>query len=249
MLTDEQRRATLGRFERHRAAWDRNPLLRALYADWYGRVRAELPAGGPWVEIGSGPGFAREFIPGLELTDLVRAPWHDREVAADRLPFEPGTVGALVLFDVLHHLPSPSRFFDEASRVLRPGGRIVLCEPFMSLLSWPVYHFMHEEPVQLTVDPLAVDHAPGKDPFDSNQAIPTVLFGRRRAEFSSRFPGLDVRKVERLAGPSYVASGGFSRPPVLPVALFGALKRIEDLLPEPVFRAIGFRMLVAIERR
>jgi len=34
-------------------------------------------------------------------------------------------VGALVLFDVLHHLASPATFFEEASRVLAPGGRVV----------------------------------------------------------------------------------------------------------------------------
>ena len=51
----------------------------------------------------------------------MRAPWHDREVSAEALPFADGSVGALVLFDVLHHLPSPRRFFDEAARVLRAG--------------------------------------------------------------------------------------------------------------------------------
>jgi len=48
-----------------------NAALRALYAEWYGRVGAALPPAslGPRVELGAGPGFSRGFIPDLELTD------------------------------------------------------------------------------------------------------------------------------------------------------------------------------------
>jgi SAM-dependent methyltransferase len=242
---------TLARFEDHRRAWEANPALRALYAEWYGRVAAALPPAslGPRVELGSGPGFARSFIPDLELTDLVKAPWHDREVSGEALPYSDASVGALVLFDVLHHLPSPRAFFAEATRVLRPGGRVVMCEPYISALSYPVYKFLHEEPVDLGADPLAPHGAgPGRDPFDSNQAIPTRLFGRGRKAFEMEFPTLAVRAVERLAGVSYPASGGFSRGPLLPRPLWNALHGLEARLPEAVFRLIGFRMLVTLEK-
>jgi SAM-dependent methyltransferase len=260
VLTDEQRRRTLERFEQHRRAWDANPALRTLYAEWYGRIAAALPPAdlGPRVELGSGPGFARGFIPGLELTDVVAAPWHDRELSAEALPFGDRTVGALVLFDVLHHVPHPRRFFDEAARVLRPSGRVVLCEPYIGPLSYPVYKFLHEEPVDMFADPLAGARAAAagaataaRDPFDSNQAIPTVLFGRRggRAVFERAFPSLAVLTVERLAGPSYAASGGFGRKPLLPAPLWNALYACERRLPRALFRLLGFRMLVVIEAR
>jgi SAM-dependent methyltransferase len=251
--TSEQRERTLERFRRHREAWDENPALRTLYAEWYGRIGAALPPPtlGPRIELGSGPGFARAFIPTLELTDVVAAPWHDRELSADAIGGADASIGALVLFDVLHHLSSPRRFFDEALRVLRPSGRIVLCEPLISPLSYPVYKFLHEEPVDLFVDPLA-EPSRGvlaeKDPFDSNQAIPTVLFGRGRAAFERAFPALKIVSVERLAGFSYPASGGFSRRALLPGAIWNALHRIEKRLPPPIFRLIGFRMLIVIER-
>lgn len=253
MPTPEQRERTLERFRRHREAWDENPALRTLYAEWYGRIGAALPppALGPRIELGSGPGFAREFIPTLQLTDVVAAPWHDRELSADAIGGPDASIGALVLFDVLHHLSSPRRFFDEAVRVLRPSGRIVLCEPLISPLSYPVYKFLHEEPVDLSVDPLA-DHSRGmlaeKDPFDSNQAIPTVLFGRGRAAFARAFPSLKIVSVERLAGLSYPASGGFSRRALLPGVIWHALHRIEKRLPPPIFRLIGFRLFAVIER-
>jgi hypothetical protein len=55
-------------------------------------------------------------------------------------------------------------------------------------------------------------------------------------------------RLERLAGPSYPASGGFSRGPLLPQVLWKALLAVEDRLPPVVFRAIGFRMLAVLER-
>lgn len=243
----EWRARTLERFEAHRRAWETNPALRELYGRWYGRVREALPAAGPWVEIGSGPGFARHFIPELELTDLVRAPWHDREVDAGALPFEAASLGALVLFDVLHHLPAPARFLSEAERVLRPGGRLILCEPYVSPLSYPVYRFFHEERLEMNVDPLA-ETSP-RDPFDANQAIPTLLLARRPGELAGRFPSLRLRRLERLAGPSYPASGGFARRPLLPAPLWRALLAVEDLLPEPAFRLVGFRLFAVLEKQ
>jgi SAM-dependent methyltransferase len=254
-LSESLRARTLARFEEHRQAWDENPALRLLYGDWYGRVAAELPppALGPRLELGSGPGFARAFIPDLQLSDIVRAPWHDREVSAEALPFADVTLGALVLFDVLHHLPSPRRFFAEAARVLRRGGRLVMCEPYVSPLSYPIYKFFHDEPLALRVDPLAgFDRQAAddpRDPFDSNQAIPTLLFGRRRRLFVEAFPSLAIVRVTHLSGPSYPASGGFSRRPLLPPRLWSALHRIEARLPEVIFRAVGFRMLIVIEKR
>lgn len=255
-LGEDVRARTLARFEAHRQAWAANPALRALYQRWYARVRAELPdrALGRWIEIGSGPGLARELIPELELSDVVQAPWHAHRLAAEALPFGDGQVGALVLFDVLHHLRSPASFLAEATRVLAPGGRVVLCEPYVSPLSFPIYRFLHEEGCSFSVDPLAAQTAaPGSaenDPFDGNQAIPTLLFGRHRyrTALARRFPLLPLIKLERLAGPAYPASGGFSGRALLPEALFRALLAIEDRLPAFAFRLIGFRLLAVLER-
>jgi len=272
-MTEEQRARTLARFAEHRAAWGRNRALRSLYQGWYARIRAHLPAPalGPFVEIGSGPGFAREVVPELRLSDLVRAPWHDYEIdAASRLPFGDGELGALVLFDVLHHLASPSRFFEEATRVLAHGGRVVLCEPYVSPLSYPVYRWLHEESLAMPVDPFAevVSAAVGRqrrreagegtnggptarDPFDSNQAVPTLMFGRApgRATFAERFPALELRAVDRFAGLAYPSSGGFGRAPLLPFPLWNALAALEARLPAAAFHAIGFRMLAVVQKR
>jgi SAM-dependent methyltransferase len=243
------RQRTLLRFEQHRRSWQQNQALRTLYTRWYGLIRERLPpaALGPWVELGSGPGFAAEVIPEMQLTDVVQAPWHVRQTAAERLPFADGAVGALVLFDVLHHLSRPAAFFEEASRVLPPGGRVVMCEPFISPLSFPLYRFFHEERCDFGVDPYG-DPAKDGDPFDGNQAVPTMLLDRGRQQLLARFPSFRLVELTHLAGPAYAASGGFSRR-ALPSWLWRPLLAMEDRLPEAAFRLIGFRLLAVLERR
>jgi SAM-dependent methyltransferase len=250
-LSPEVCAGVLARFESQRQAWRANPLLRLLYGRWYRRIRELLPARerGSWIEIGSGPGFAAEFIPELELSDIVKAPWHHRCLSAESLPFADQSVGALVLLDVLHHLATPAKFFQEAVRVLSPGGRIVLCEPYISPLSFVIYRLFHEEPVDMRVQPLAEHGAHDKDPFESNQAIPTLLCradGQR--ELGRRFPELRLIRFERMAGLSYPTTGGFSRAPLLPARLWRMLLGLEDRLPALVYRLIGFRLLAVIER-
>jgi SAM-dependent methyltransferase len=250
-LSDALQSQSLERFERHRQVWGQNRALRVLNAALYERVARELPprARGRWVELGSGPGFARDTIPGLELTDLVRAPWLDAEVNAEAMPFDDGSLGALVLFDVLHHLPSPRKFFEEATRVLAPGGRIVMCEPYISPVSYPVYKFFHDEPLDMSVEPLALAAAVGRDPFDANQGIPTVLFGRGQRAFTEACPSLSIARIQYMSGFSCPASGGFSHGPFLPWALWSLLHRLDEAMPSGLMRWLAFRMLVVIEKR
>jgi len=254
-LAPELREKTLARFAEHRRIWDGSPGLRTCYAHWYRRLRRALPPRslGGWVELGSGPGFAAELIPELLLTDIVQAPWHAHRVAAEALPFADGELGALVLVDVLHHVAAPAAFFAEATRALRPGGRVLLLEPYISPLSYLIYHFLHPELVDMSADPLArpaSDAGLAKDPFLSNQAVPTLIFCRGGGQrFARMFPSLVVTRVQRLAGLAYPATGGFLRRPILPFPLWRALFALENHLPELVFRLLGFRSFVVIERR
>ena len=48
---------------------------------------------------------------------------------ATRLPFRDGVFDAVLIRDLLHHLPDRLAALREARRVLRPGGRLTLIEP------------------------------------------------------------------------------------------------------------------------
>ncbi len=200
-------------------SWEQNDLLRSLYQGWYLEIAARLSAvPGPTVELGSGIGKLREAAPHAVLTDVARTPWIDAVVDAQQLPYEDGSVANLVLVDVLHHVPQPTRFFDEAKRVLKNGGRIVLLEPYCSPVSYRLYRAFHHETTDLGVDPFADDALSTDEALDSNQAIPTLLLFRHADEFRRRWPELTLEERRRLALLAYPLSGGWRRRRALPKA-------------------------------
>ena len=143
------------RLSEHRDVWEKKPGLRAIYADYHRRLLASLPSGEPLLEIGGGSGNLGEASSDIISVDLLASPWVDVACDAHHLPFSAGAFGGIAMLDVLHHLAQPVAFFDEAARVLRPGGRLVMIETGITPLSWPFYHFLHQEPVDMSVDPLA----------------------------------------------------------------------------------------------
>lgn len=238
------------RFLRHQHAWDTNPAIRALYTEWYTDIRDALgPAvDGQLLEIGSGPGFARQFLPTIRTSDLVAADWLDQQLDATHVwPFADASLDGVVVFDVLHHLADPAVLFSQACRTLKDGGRLVLMEPHVSALSYPVYRFLHEEDVDLSVNPFMIESRLDKDPFEANQAIPTLVFGRYSAEFSRRFPELHVVLDKLYSGFSYVASSGLNRKCPVPFRMWQALHRLDRAVPEALVPLVAFRRLIALE--
>src|SRR6202008_949349 len=95
------------------------------------------------------------------------------------------------MVNVLHHIEHPLDFFREAARVLRVGGRIIAIEPAITPVSFAFYRFMHPEPVVMSADPLSSGAPdPARDPYDSNQAIPTLIATRHRRRFGELIPQL-----------------------------------------------------------
>jgi SAM-dependent methyltransferase len=114
-------------------------LLRAVEA---ALVAASGPRPEPVLDLGCGDGhFAGRVLSSqhllgvdLELAGLVEAS-HRRAfralvaASATALPFAGGSLGSVVANSVLEHVPDLSGALAEASRVLRPGGRLVITAP------------------------------------------------------------------------------------------------------------------------
>jgi SAM-dependent methyltransferase len=230
-----------------RAIWARKPTLRAIYADYYRRITAACRPGRT-IEIGAGSGNLKEHWPDAIGTDLVPAPWLDVAADAQALPFADASATNIVGVDVLHHLPQPRFFFAEAARVLAAGGRVVLIEPAITPGSYLFYKLFHPEPVRLGVDPLADNDGP-RDPFDSNQAVPTLLFGRAHRAFASAFPALALVERRHLSFVAYPLSGGFRPWSLVPGALATSLIAAERRLERTLGPLLGFRLMVVLEKR
>ncbi len=238
----------------YREIWESKPALREIYHRTYRRMAAACRPGRV-LEIGGGSGNFKAVAPEVVSSDVLPAAWLDLVCDAQLLPFAAASFDNIVMFDVLHHLERPRRFFEEAQRVLRSGGRIVMAEPAITPLSWPVYAFLHPEPVALGDDPLEDGpRDPDRDPYDANQAIPTLLFGPRplgggARRFAREFPALAVVGTRLLSLLAYPLSGGFRRWSLLPAGLVAPLLRVEDALMPVLGPLMAFRMLVVLERR
>lgn len=231
----------------HQAVWERKPILRYLYTEWYREIVSWLRPGRT-LEIGGGTGNLKEFSTDVYCTDVVPLPWLDAVADGQRLPFVAKSLSNLVLFDTLHHIENVNLFFDEAIRILEPRGRIVIMDPYISPISWPVYHFLHSEPVDLKCNPL-VSRPPvqSRQPFDANQAVATLIFERSFDQFTTRYPQLRKLYHRRLAFWAYPLSGGFDHPSLLPLSLLRPILWLERTL-QFLNRLCAFRILVVLEK-
>jgi SAM-dependent methyltransferase len=234
----------------HRRIWEKKEALRLLYRDFHKQLLDACPEG-RILDIGSGIAHIKESRPDAISTDILRFPGIDLVADAHRMPFADSTFSAVVMLDVLHHLERPLDFLCEAGRVLRQGGKLALIEPAMTLLARPFYQHLHEEPVDMYADPYAPVLVNRKrDPFDANQAIPTLLFAtaaaRKRVE--RYVPSLHVRNVKWLSLLAYPMSGGFQEWSLIPARLVPYILALEQKVPESVRKRIAFRMMIVLER-
>lgn len=229
-------------------AWNQRPLLRELYGDWFRRVAAALSEEeGRSIELGSGIGRFHAAYPAVEATDVVPTRWTRAVADAESLPYGDAAVANLVLIDVFHHLARPARFLDEASRVLVPGGRVVILDPYCSALSTVAYRLFHHERTDLSGAVFEDDPRVAAAPLASNQARATLAFFRGRHELERRWPELALVARERVAFLGYPLSGGFTGRQLLPAVAHRPIAALERHL-RPLGALVAFRCLVVLER-
>ena len=235
----------------HRDVWQRKAVIRLLYQEFHRQLLAACGAG-RILDIGSGTAHIKDVRPDVISTDILSFPGIDVVADAHRLPFANGAFSGVIMLDVLHHLERPVAFLKEAARVLKPGGRLAMIEPAMTPLARWFYDRFHEEPVDMTADPFAMVTVGLKhDPFDANQAIPSLLFSTEQARkrFEQTVPGLRVRRIDWQSLIAYPLSGGFQPWSLLPAGWVKPILSMEGRTPAAIRKLLAFRMMVVLERQ
>lgn len=232
----------------HKNVWRKKPLLREIYFDWYRMIKKDLVPGNT-VELGSGTGNFKEFMPEVTTTDIDPQPWLDKVFDAHTMPFKSGSISNLVMIDVFHHLSDPIKFLHEAVRVLKKGGRLLMIEPYPSPLSLLVYKLFHPEPFIFYLDYYNLKNFQTKKPWDSNQAIPYLIFFKHLHIFRVRFNNkFRVIRRERFSFLTYPLSGGFKNKQLIPLNLKSFTDAIENKL-RFFEKYLAFRCYVVLEKQ
>jgi SAM-dependent methyltransferase len=221
-------------------------FLRCIYDEWYRLIRARIPPGaGAVVELGSGAGYLREFVPEAIQTEVFFC--RNTHVAADAcsLPFPDAALKAITMTDVFHHIPKAELFLREATRCLRPGGRLVMVEPWVSSWSRLVYRHLHHEPFQ----PDALDwNIPAAGPLSgANGALPWIIFVRDRKRLAELFPSLEIEEVLPMMPFRYLVSGGISMRSLMPAAAYPLWTWLEKLI-SPKMSQLGMFAAFTLKR-
>jgi SAM-dependent methyltransferase len=223
-----------------------NRFLQQIYREWCESVCALLPdIPGQVLELGSGGGILSDFLPGL-ITSEVFPCSGIRMVADGRcLPLASGSLRGIVLIDVLHHIPEVRGFFREAIRCLRPGGAVIMLEPWVSRWSRLIYTRLHHEPFQSDAPDWSF---PEQGPLSgANIALPWIVFERDRAQFEAEFPSLRIERVQPLMPFRYLVSGGVSMRSLMPRAATPLWRALERSL-QPWMRHWAMFALILLRR-
>jgi SAM-dependent methyltransferase len=234
----------------HRETWNKKKILREIYRGWYRRILKDLKKSNrKSVEIGAGIGNFKEFMPEVIASDIEACDWLDLCFDAQQMPFGDNEISNVVMIDVLHHLSHPLRFLREASRVLKKGGRLIMIEPYPSILSLPIYRAFHPEPFIFDVDYFGLSDTAPKEPWEANQAAAYLTFFRDRKKFNSFFSGdFRVVKRQRMSCVLYPLSGGFEHRSLIPEHLMPFFELVE-VLTIPFRYFLAFRCYVLLEKK
>jgi SAM-dependent methyltransferase len=204
-------------------------FLNAIYREWYGELAACIPQGGRVLEVGSGAGFIKEVIPGIITSEVFIMPGVDLVADACCLPMGAASLDGILMTDVFHHIPNVADFLHEAARCVKPGGRLVMVEPWRTTWSEWVYQNLHPEPFE----PESDWNIPLTGPLSgANGALPWIVFDRDLERFSSEYTEWRVSRVSPIMPFSYLLSGGVSMRISLPGWLYPVWRYIErNFLP------------------
>jgi SAM-dependent methyltransferase len=222
------------------------PFLRKIYDEWYSAIAAALPpVGGAVLELGSGGGFQDEFIRDLITSEVFHCPGIRVVLDGCQLPFRDGALRAIVMTDVLHHVPQPRRFFADAARCVGMGGAVIMIEPWTTGWSKLIYKHLHHEPFA----PAAPQwEFPSSGPLSgANGAMPWIIFERDRGQFEREFPTWRVETVRPMMPFRYLVSGGVSMRNLMPSWSYGAWRGLERVL-QPCARQLGMFAFIVLRR-
>jgi SAM-dependent methyltransferase len=249
----------LNQTEANRVCLKNNPNLMYWYQVLYRDLFYMIPdiAEKRVLEIGSGISPLKMFLPNVVTTDVLRLEHLDfvfdcHEIASFT-DIPDNSIDVITLTNVLHHLRDPLLFLRGAISKLTNGGYVYIVEPYFSLISYPLFKFLHHEPVNFNISRPELEKVDG--PLSSsNQAIPYMIFFSKKdwqGELSGYYE-LEKMQFAFFSSIAYMVTGGISRTFPVPHWIYKPFFKVDRVLARvlpKIFASFFSVRLVAKEKK
>lgn len=206
------------------------------------------------LEVGSGASPMRLFYGNVTTCDILELDHLDHSFDCHEIhnyhPIPDGSVDIITMTNVLHHLRSPIEFLNNAAVKLKPGGSVIMTEPYFSFLSKRIYKYLHHEPSVFEIAEPELENVQG--PLSSaNMAIPYLIFFSQKG-WDARLRRLyDFSPADTIhfSSISYMATGGISRKLPIPRFLYRQLLRWDLRIASKFPRALSSFFILKLTKK
>jgi SAM-dependent methyltransferase len=196
-----------------------------------------IPQNSVGIEVGAGTGVSEEFINSnnFKTTDYADNEWLDyKMIDALNTGFKNNHFDYIISSNMIHHVPYPSKFFDEMYRILKPNGVLIIqeinCSFFMRLLLKTMRHEGYDYTIDVFDRNLICTDE--NDLWSANCAIPNLLFDDK-IKFHLHFPNFTIIEYRFSEFFNFINSGGVISKTIyipLPKIILKVIKHIDDFL-------------------
>ena len=233
----------------HSQVYSDKGMLREVFSEFHSLFRQLddefLDTDGVKVEIGAGIAPMRDSYPDVLATDIVCSSHLDLVLNAEDMALQSESVQVLFGQNCFHHFPNPGKFFEEAERVLAPGGGVILIDPYYGLLASFLYKRL--SPTEGFDKRTDSWEASMLGPMNgANQALSYLVFVRDRSYFERKYPKLKIVYQKPMGNYlKYILSGGLNFKQLIPDRM-SLLVDLIQLLLRPFNRWFALHHVIVI---
>ena len=137
------------------------------------------------IEVGAGAGFSKDFIKNknFKLSDMSNDDHLDLiNIDAQNTKLKKESLDFVIASNMIHHIPYPIKFFRDMHRILRKEGKLIIFEPYCSIILQIATFIMKHEGFDFTLNVWdeKVPKSEEKNSWHGNIAVPHLIFDDKK---------------------------------------------------------------------